>query len=49
MNKIKTIRQEGGSKVMTVTNILPKEWAIVEVVKKSIKGDKVTVTFERVR
>ena len=49
MPKIKTIRREGGSRIIAITNVIPIGWQVVAVVKTKQKGNTITVTFERVR
>lgn len=49
MPKIKTIRREGGSRVLTVTNFIPKDWQAVIVSKVKKSNDIITVVFEKVR
>lgn len=49
MSKLYMIRKEGGSRVMTVSKIVPKEWLAVTatIVRKSNRS--VTVKFEKVQ
>ena len=49
MPKIKTIRKEGGSKIMTVTDIIPSSWLAVIVVKSKQKNETITLIIEKVR
>ena len=49
MSKIKTIRREGGSRVLAVTDIIPKDWQFITVVKIKQKNSKITVILEKVK
>ncbi len=46
--KLRVIRKEGGSRVLTITNEVPKEWhyVTVEVTKES--QDSITLTILKV-
>ncbi len=46
--KLRVIRKEGGSRVLTITNEVPKEWhyVTVEVAKES--QDSITLTILKV-
>lgn len=49
MIKIKMIRHEGGSRVLTVSDIIPEDWIAVETkVTKRING-AITVKIEKVK
>ena len=48
--KLRTIRKEGGTRVVSVTDILPQDWLAVEItVKKKTKNNKITVEIEKVK
>lgn len=47
-SKFLVIRQEGGSKVITITQFLPKDWKAVEVSKVNETDTDVTLKFEKV-
>lgn len=49
MTKVKTIRREGGSRVMVVTDIIPIGWQAVVLVKAKQKNGLVTVILEKVK
>ena len=49
MPKIKTIRYEGGSRVLAVTDIIPQNWQAITVVKVKQKNNIITVTLEKVK
>ena len=49
MGKVRLIRNEGGSRVITVTDILPKEWQLVEVIVQRVAKTTITVKLEKVR
>ena len=49
MLKIKTIRQEGGSRVLAVTDFIPADWRVVTVVNIKRKDKLIIVTLERVK
>lgn len=44
-----TIRKEGASNVIAVTNLLPKGWRYAIAKVLVIDKDKLTIEFERVR
>jgi len=44
MGKINTIRHEGGSRVIAISSVLPKDWQVVELTK--IKGNNSSVTIK---
>ena len=48
MGKLVTVRKEGGSRVLTVTDFIPKEWRYVEVISTTQKNGKVTLTISKV-
>ena len=43
-NKLKAIRKEGGSRVISITHIIPTEWIFVEL--EVIKTTKNVVTLK---
>lgn len=49
MGKINMIRKEGGSRILAVSNVIPKDWEVVEL--KVIKQTKkvITVNIEKVK
>lgn len=49
MAKIKTIRREGGSRILAVTDIIPVDWIAVIVVKTKQSNNTVIVTLEKVK
>ena len=49
MSKINTIRREGGSRVLSVTKILPPDWIIVEMKVTKKIANTIFVKIERVR
>lgn len=46
---LKTVRNEGGSRVITVTQLIPKEWQYVEVEKVDETEDVVTIKIKKVK
>lgn len=49
MSKIKTIRKEGGSKVISITNVFPVDWQVVTIAKIKQSNNAIIVTFERIK
>lgn len=49
MNKVYTIRKEGGSRIMTVSTIVPAKWSLVELEVLSNNSKAVTVKITKVR
>ncbi len=49
MNKIKMVRSEGGSRVMSVTDIVPKDWVAVEAKITKQSKSSVTVIISKVK
>ena len=49
MSKIHMVRKEGGSRVISITNVIPLDWRAVEL--KLIKGTKtsITIKIERIK
>lgn len=48
-NKLLTIRKEGGSKVITVTKLLPPDWHFIEVEKEKEAKEFVILKIKKVR
>lgn len=48
MAKINTIRKEGGSRVLAVTNIVPSDFNIVNLSVIKTTKDAVTIKIEKV-
>lgn len=48
MSNLKVIRKEGGSRVLTLTDILPKDWKYVEISKISEKPKSITIKLDKV-
>ena len=49
MNKLKAIRKEGGSRVISITNIIPADWIFVELVIIKTTKDVVTLKINKVK
>ena len=49
MAKIKIIRKEGGSRIISITDIIPLDWQIVEVISVKKNGNFIMLKIERVR
>lgn len=49
MNRLLTIRGEGGSRVITVTKVLPKKWQSVEIEVLKETAKSVTLKINKVR
>lgn len=49
MSKIRLIRHEGGSRVMVVSSIVPKDWVAVEAVIIKQTNDSIVVKINRVK
>ena len=49
MPKITTIRREGGSRVLTVTKIIPLEWEYVILTVKKQKNNIISIEIEKVK
>ena len=48
MNKLKAIRKEGGSRVISITNIIPADWIFITVEIVKITKDIVTLKINKV-
>lgn len=49
MGKLTIVRKEGGSRVITVTEHLPKDWKAVEIVPVEKSSESVTLKIEKVK
>lgn len=49
MTKINVVRREGGSRVLSVTKIIPHDWLVVQMEVIKQYGKFVTVRFEKVK
>lgn len=49
MNKICTVRKEGGSRVITISKIIPEDWIIVELTKIRKTDSTITVKINKVK
>ena len=49
MGRINIIRTEGGSRVVSVSRAIPKEWKAVEVEVIKATDDVITVKFNKVK
>ena len=49
MNKLRAIRKEGGSRVITITHIIPVDWTFVELVVIKTTKDVVTLKVNKVK
>ena len=43
------VRREGGSRVLSVSKVIPKEWIAVEMVVIKATSDIITVKIEKVK
>ncbi len=50
MGKIKVIRKEGGSRIISITGLVPSDWEIItiDVVKTNTK-DKITLEINKIK
>ena len=49
MKKFRAIRKEGGSRVISITHIIPAEWVFVELVVVQTTNDVVTLKINKVK
>lgn len=49
MGKTMVVRKEGGSRVVTLTEMIPADWRLVEVIVIDKGYDTVTVKINKVR
>ena len=49
VGNLKTIRKEGGSRVISITHIIPVEWTFVELVIVKTTKDVVTLKINKVK
>ena len=49
MGKIKVVRNEGGSRIIAVTDIIPKEWKVVEASVEKTSDDFVVIKLDKVK
>lgn len=49
MSKFKVIRKEGGSRVLAVTDIIPKGWTVVETSVRKLTNSCVVVKIDKVK
>lgn len=49
MSKINMIRREGGSRVLSVSKIIPVEWVAVEMKVTRATSSAITVKIEKVK
>ena len=49
MSKLKAIRKEGGSRVITITHIIPDSWTFVELVIVKMTKDFLTLKINKVK
>lgn len=48
-SQFKIVRKEGGSRVLTVTDIIPPDWKMVRVLKRAESDeDQIVVILEKV-
>lgn len=49
MNRINTVRKEGGSRVIAVSKILPLDWTMVDITITKSTREAVYVKIEKVK
>lgn len=49
MAKINTVRREGGSRILAVSNVIPTDWQVVELKKIKENSNTVTVKIIKIR
>ena len=49
MSKIKMIRKEGGSRVITLPKEFPQDWRAIEIIVIMVSSDKVALQFDKVK
>ena len=49
MPKIKMIRKEGGSRVITLPKEFPQDWRAIEIIVIMVSSDKVALQFDKVK
>lgn len=49
MSKINIIRREGGSRIVAITNVLPKDWVAVELIVVNHSQSAITIRFNKVK
>ena len=49
MPKISAVRKEGGSRVLTVTSIIPVNWRYVTLTVKKQKKDMIFIEIKKVK
>ena len=49
MSKINMIRKEGGSRVMTITKVIPSKWIAVDIEIITITSNYVTLKINKVK
>jgi len=49
MGDIFIVRKEGGSRVISITKVLPKEWKVIEIETTKKKEDYLTLKVKRVK
>lgn len=42
------IRKTGGSRIVPITNFLPKDWKAVNITQVKVKEDEITLKFKKV-
>ena len=49
MRKIKMVRREGGSRIMAVSDVIPKSWEAVETEVTKESKTAITIIIKKVR
>jgi hypothetical protein len=49
MSKLIIIRNEGGSRVISITSVIPKDWQAIEITQTKKSNDSVTLKIDKVK
>lgn len=47
--RLLSVRKEGGSRVLTVSSVLPRNWQLVEISVLKVLKSKVVIQIDKVR